>query len=223
MRLYGRTPSDFTWDGERAVAGQPLAVSLTPNASGRLTTGIYNLAGAAVTQVVSDSAGDVAFQGDDSLPLELWVTTINGSGALGSRWYVIRAALLTAAINDALAAVQATATQLASANVLTRLAALETKVSALEDNAPDGPLQIEDVEGLTAALVQRPIRLHRSLPTQDWRDAAGTAYPGPAVNALRPATIDWHAAAGAEPEEGTDPLDANPDFNDVVLSEAPDA
>jgi hypothetical protein len=92
-RLYGASPADFTFDGDKSVKNVSLAVG-RQNSDGtfsRITTGLQTLAGVNVATIVSDTDGEVRFYGTD-LPSDLWVTTIDSVGNLGAKWYVMHSA-----------------------------------------------------------------------------------------------------------------------------------
>lgn len=157
-RMYGGSPADFTYDGERSVPGVPLAVATRSDAGvyTRVTTGLQDMAGKGITTVISDANGEVRFYGTD-LPSDLWITTVDDVGNLGTVWYVLHptdtgtrldAALTADDLRDAVAA----------ALDPFHLDELESRVAVLEDASntimPSAPTAVTaTLSGATGAVV----------------------------------------------------------------------
>jgi hypothetical protein len=136
-RMYGGSPADFTYNGDKSVPGVTLAVATRDETTGtytRVTTGLAAYpSGRATTTITSDAAGEVRFYGTD-LPSDLWITTVDTVGNLGTTWYVMHAADLGSRLDRA---VTSDTVRQAVTDALApyKLDQIEARLSTLEDDS----------------------------------------------------------------------------------------
>jgi hypothetical protein len=156
-RLYGSSPADFTFDGDKAVPNVRLAVGTRSSAGvfTRVTAGLEAFTGGAVTVITSDANGEVRFYATDQ-PITLWVTTIDALGNLGTTWYAMQSVDIGALAEQAITQTTVNAA-VASALAPYNLQSIAARLSVLEGNTgqvtPGAPVNVAATLSGTTATV----------------------------------------------------------------------